>query len=426
MLQKTEYMLADLKGVPYLLPFGQKVVDLCPAFQMNEEGALLWKLLDEAVSESDLAERFAQREQLTESKKKEAEKDIYEFLQSLVRLGALGSFHSDKKFSPGGNDICPNAFSENQTEASRMDLQLAGMTVRLIGSSSYFSPELVPFIREAEPGVVPDQQILLSETSAPTVSVSESAAPVPPLESRQVLSHADLTLLDEGPSWYLKSPAFPSIQGTRIAKDGSRAEIRIRPFHELQKNPKKQQSTKAAEAKIAEDIFLMIRPCFLVLAQQRGFFALHSASILYQGRAWLFSAPSGTGKSTHADLWEKKYETPVLNGDLNLIGFDKHGIPTVYGMPWCGTSGIAAPGHWPLGGIILLCRDSRNFTEELTPDQQQLSVTQRLISPVWTEELLKRNLDFTKKLTGSVPTIRLHCTKDPKAASVLKNYIDSL
>ncbi len=98
--------------------------------------------------------------------------------------------------------------------------------------------------------------------------------------------------------------------------------------------------------------------CFMVSARHfyfaalHGKYALHSASNYYQEKAWLYSASSGTGKTTHVKLWEKLYAVQVLNGDLNLLGMEKDEV-FVYGIPWCGTSGVYTTKKYPLGGIIL-------------------------------------------------------------------------
>ena len=155
----------------------------------------------------------------------------------------------------------------------------------------------------------------------------------------------------------------------------------------------------------------------------KGLFALHSSSILYQDKAWLFAGPSGTGKSTHAALWENEFETPLLNGDLNLIGISDE-IPVVYGIPWCGTSGIYTANTHPLGGITLLKRAAGNGALPLTEDERQLKVMHRLISPSWTNEMLSRNLDFAADLQRRIPVFCLQCTKDAAAAHTMKQIID--
>ena len=60
-----------------------------------------------------------------------------------------------------------------------------------------------------------------------------------------------------------------------------------------------------------DNLFHAIRLFYLYLAQKKGFYAIHSASILYQNRAWLFSGHSGMGKSTHKEL--------CMNGFIRLI-----------------------------------------------------------------------------------------------------------
>lgn len=99
------------------------------------------------------------------------------------------------------------------------------------------------------------------------------------------------------------------------------------------------------------------------------------------------SGPSGAGKSTHTALWNRLFETPLLNGDLNLIGI-ADGAPFVYGLPWCGTSGIYTPKTCPLGGITLLKRAASDSDNPMTEDEQQLSVMHRLISPSWTKDMV--------------------------------------
>ena len=129
------------------------------------------------------------------------------------------------------------------------------------------------------------------------------------------------------------------------------------------------------------------------------------------------------GKSTHTALWHDLIGTPYLNGDLNLIGI-KDGHYQVYGIPWCGTSGIFTTKTYPLGGIILLGRASDDHLETLDDTLKTLRVMQRLISPSWTPEGLERNLDFAAELSREIPIFHLCCTKNPSAVDVVKAAID--
>ena len=93
-----------------------------------------------------------------------------------------------------------------------------------------------------------------------------------------------------------------------------------------------------------DNLFHAIRLFYLYLAQKKGFYAIHSASILYQKRAWLFSGHSGMGKSTHTELWHERVHTPYLNGDLNLVGIE-NGKLKVYGMHGAELPGFSQQVH---------------------------------------------------------------------------------
>jgi hypothetical protein len=193
-----------------------------------------------------------------------------------------------------------------------------------------------------------------------------------------------------------------------LSKDGSCADLYYR--------------TAAAEA-LPEELFHAIRFFYLYLAQMRGRFAIHSASILYRGKAWLFSGSSGTGKSTHTQLWADFLSAKLLNGDLNLVALE-NGQPVVYGIPWCGTSGICTTEKYPLGGIILLRQSDNDHFEHIHSDESQLCISQRMISPAWTKEQLLANLDFSAQLVPHILCGRLYCTISDSAVMTIKEQID--
>lgn len=153
-------------------------------------------------------------------------------------------------------------------------------------------------------------------------------------------------------------------------------------------------------------------------------FLLPLHTLLYKEKAWLFSGHSGMGKSTHTNLWKELFGTPLLNGDLNLIG-EENGQFFVYGIPWCGTSGICTTEKQRLGGIVLLGRDAKdNRFEIMTPAERVLRVMQRMISPSWTDELVSRSLAFAETLTDEIPVFHFLCMKNPSAAHKMRQRID--
>ena len=65
-------------------------------------------------------------------------------------------------------------------------------------------------------------------------------------------------------------------------------------------------------------LFNIFREMFILACVSRDRLAIHSAAIIYDDKAYLFSAPSGTGKSTHANLWKDEYDCEILNGDVAI------------------------------------------------------------------------------------------------------------
>ena len=88
-----------------------------------------------------------------------------------------------------------------------------------------------------------------------------------------------------------------------------------------------------------------------------GGFVFHGAAICYGGKGYIFTAPSGTGKSTHIRLWRRYLgkSVDIINGDKPIITV-KDGEATVHGTPWAGKELWQKNQSFPLGGICLLRR----------------------------------------------------------------------
>lgn len=92
---------------------------------------------------------------------------------------------------------------------------------------------------------------------------------------------------------------------------------------------------------------------------------MHGASISYGESAFLFTAPSGTGKSTHIRLW-KTYlgeEVKIVNGDKPFISLDDE--PFIYGSPWAGKENWQRNCHMPLKAICFVTRGTQNSIRRL-------------------------------------------------------------
>lgn len=96
-------------------------------------------------------------------------------------------------------------------------------------------------------------------------------------------------------------------------------------------------------------------------------FCFHASAIAVDGKAILFSADSGTGKSTHASLWKKYMTNHTIepnNDDKPLIRFID-GKPYAYGTPWAGKHGIHTNTKAPVKALVFLSQAKENSIEKI-------------------------------------------------------------
>ena len=146
---------------------------------------------------------------------------------------------------------------------------------------------------------------------------------------------------------------------------------------------------------------------------------LHCAYIRYRGRAILFSAPSGTGKSTQADLWEKYRGSVTMNGDRALMRA-KDGIWYACGWPVCGSSGICHTGDVPVGAIVMLCQGKENHAEPLSPVQAFTQLYGQITVNQWNPAFVSEAAGILEDLVQSVPVFRLTCDMTEGAVQCLE------
>lgn len=173
------------------------------------------------------------------------------------------------------------------------------------------------------------------------------------------------------------------------------------------------------------DLKNSIRDAFLFHLQKQGKIAIHSASILYKGKAWLFSAPSGVGKTTHVNQWRTLVsDLQDFNGDLALCYRKSDGNIVAASSPWCGTSEIYCNQIAELGGIIFLEQANENCIRVLKHFESSLRIAARCISPAWEKKQMECNLEVTEKIAEKTVNALLFCLPDTEAAAVSKGFID--
>ena len=105
----------------------------------------------------------------------------------------------------------------------------------------------------------------------------------------------------------------------------------------------------------------------------------HGSAVALDDEVYLFTAPSGTGKSTHAALWRRAVGERVVmvNDDKPFLGLKDDGNIIVYGSPWAGKHRLNANVALPLKAICILSQAKENRIKKITPgDSFQTMYTQ--------------------------------------------------
>ena len=144
----------------------------------------------------------------------------------------------------------------------------------------------------------------------------------------------------------------------------------------------------------------------------------HASALAMDGQGYLFTALSGTGKSTHSRLWREQFgdRVTMINDDKPFIHIGAEEA-RVYGSPWDGKHHLSTNTSVPIKAIVILTRDTTNHIERISADEAfpiLYQQTQRFKEP---EKLIKI-MDLLKQLTDRVELYRLGCNMDPEAAIV--------
>lgn len=144
----------------------------------------------------------------------------------------------------------------------------------------------------------------------------------------------------------------------------------------------------------------------------------HGSLIAMDGQGYLFTAKSGTGKSTHTRLWRERFGERVVmvNDDKPLLKIEE-GLVTAYGTPWDGKHGLSTNQSVPLKGICILERGQVNSIKSVTAGEAFPMLLQQSYKPNSEEGMLKTMM-LLEQLTKSVKLYRLGCNMEAEAAEV--------
>ncbi len=152
---------------------------------------------------------------------------------------------------------------------------------------------------------------------------------------------------------------------------------------------------------------------------------LHASAIVVDNNAYLFSAPSGTGKSTHTELWIQKFgnRAYILNDDKPAVRILEDGI-YAYGTPWSGKHDISANKKVSLKAICFLQRDDKNWIEPITGQEAVINMFLSSIRKIDKEEMTKL-MDIINTIICKVPIYKMGCKPELEAAEMSYNIMSN-
>jgi hypothetical protein len=145
---------------------------------------------------------------------------------------------------------------------------------------------------------------------------------------------------------------------------------------------------------------------------------LHASSVSHSGKGIAFTAPSGTGKSTHAAMWVKYHNASIINDDCPAIRCID-GSAVIYGTPWNGAHRKSTNSSAPLSAVVILERSEQNSIHSLPYEEAMPMLLPRLFLPYHNPVLMDKALENADRVFRLVPIYHLKCRADREATELV-------
>ncbi len=174
---------------------------------------------------------------------------------------------------------------------------------------------------------------------------------------------------------------------------------------------------------VLENAYLL-REVSKYLLENKNTILFHASAIKYKQKAFLFTAPSGTGKSTHTKNLKLLLKDAVsyVNDDKPFISLCSDGQFYVYGSPWCGKHFLGSNQKVPLKSIILLNRANTNSVQKISGNTALKTLVEQSSYQTKIGSVDKLFSIFSKLIT-SVDFYKLNCNKELESANVTHKQI---
>ncbi len=153
----------------------------------------------------------------------------------------------------------------------------------------------------------------------------------------------------------------------------------------------------------------------------------HGAAFCWNQKAYLFTAPSGTGKSTQLKNWIRLYkdEIQIIDGDKPVLRFFDDGSIMVSPSPWNGKERWRGDPHLavPLAGIIYLRQGTENRIHKMTVKEAVLPIFSQFLFTARDKESVFHISGHEEQMLETVPVWELINLGDLESARVTRKEL---
>lgn len=150
---------------------------------------------------------------------------------------------------------------------------------------------------------------------------------------------------------------------------------------------------------------------------------MHASVVSLEGKGYLMTAPSGTGKSTHTRLWRQCFDQCELVNDDNPVVRIEQGKAMVYGSPWSGKTPCYRNVCHPVGAYVRLFQEPENNIHPYQPLEAYAMLLPAMSSMVWDKRMQTGVSKTVAEMVRLNPMYRLGCRPDEAAARLCRDTI---
>lgn len=171
-----------------------------------------------------------------------------------------------------------------------------------------------------------------------------------------------------------------------------------------------------------EDLSVVMTMAFYANAVRNHMIQMHSSLVKYMDKGIMFLGPSGIGKTTQAELWNKYLDALIINGDIVYV--EDNGNEFIgWGTPWHGSSPYCENTSIPIKALIVLKQGNVNKIRKLEGLEMLSEVEKQLFYPEWVDNGIELALDVLDHLLRNVPVYELINKANRESVELVKQVI---